>query len=375
MFRILSLDGGGLRGSFGAGFLAAVERRLPAGRTLSGCFDLLAGTSTGGILSAGLAAGLSAADLVDFYRRRGPDIFPPRPKFTPRTSVRPIFPLANWLFKRKTGGAMDDLFRARYCPDALLDSFQEAFGAAKIGDVYHDRGSKLIVPAMNLSRGRVHIFRTPHLPDGALPAGVVRNRCDPCLQIADVLVAATAAPTYFPHKVIGGEAYCDGGVFANNPTVLAVAEAVALATADDPDEPSLVTIDGGPGTAEYEDHENVENRGPSDFQKAVDVQGVEVLSVGTGRMNHSLSPPGGDAGMLYWARHIADVMGNGMQQGAELPAEFFLGRRLTSVNFDIPDASYTLDAHDKIEHLFELGAAAAEDHGDRVLRRFVPAAA
>ena len=98
-----------------------------------------------------------------------------------------------------------------------------------------------------------------------------------------------------------------------------------------------------------------------------------MLSVGTGRMNYSLTPPGGDAGSLYWARHIADVMGNSMQQGAELPAEFFLGRRLTGVNFEIPDAGYTLDAADKIEALFELGAAAAEEHGDRVLRRFVPA--
>ena len=366
MFRILALDGGGLRGSFGAGFLAAIERRLPPGRRLADCFDLLAGTSTGGILAAGLAAGLSAADLVDFYRRRGPGIFTPRPKFVPRASVRPVFPLANWVFKRKTGGGMDDLFRARYCPDALLASFLEAFGGTKLGDVHRDRGAKLIVPAVNLSRGRIHIFRTPHLPAGALPAGVVKNDCDPCLRLADVLVAATAAPTYFPHKVIAGEAYCDGGVFANNPTVLAVAEAVALAVADDPDEPSLIEDGDVP--------QDIENRGPSDFQKAVDVQGVEVLSVGTGRMNYSLTPPGGDAGSLYWARHIADVMGNSMQQGAELPAEFFLGRRLTSVNFEIPDASYTLDAVDKIERLFELGAAAAAEQGDRVLRRFVPAA-
>ena len=104
MFRILSLDGGGLRGSFGAGFLAEIERRLPAGRRLADGFDLLAGTSTGGILAAGLAAGLTAADLVDFYRRRGPGIFTPRPKFKPRASVRPVFPLANWVFKKKTGG-------------------------------------------------------------------------------------------------------------------------------------------------------------------------------------------------------------------------------------------------------------------------------
>ncbi len=63
-------------------------------------------------------------------------------------------------------------------------------------------------------------------------------------------------------------------------------------------------------------------------------------------------------------------MGNSMQQGAELPAEFFLGDRLTGVNFDIPDPSWTLDAADKVEQLFEMGEAAAAEVGDAVIARF-----
>ncbi|NNJ26489.1 patatin-like phospholipase family protein [Alienimonas chondri] len=342
MFRILSLDGGGLRGSFGAGFLAALERRVvPAtGKSLASHFDLLAGTSTGGILACGLAAGLTAERLVQFYREQGPEIFHPREPFRPRTSVRPLYPFANWIFRRKTGMPMDEMFRARYCPFHLTDAFVTAFGDRTLGDLNQAR---LIVPAVNLSKGAIHIFRTAHLPAG--------RGCQSDIKIVDLLVAATAAPTYFPHKMIGDEAFCDGGVWANNPTVLAVAEAVALSSgAESLDDPRADRA--------------------SDLEKAVDVSGIEVLSLGTGRATYSLSPPGADAGSLFWARHIADVMGHSMQQGTELPAEFFLGDRLTGVNFDIPDASWTLDAADKVEELFAMGEAAAEERGDEVIERF-----
>ncbi|QDT14395.1 patatin-like phospholipase family protein [Alienimonas californiensis] len=346
MFRILSLDGGGLRGAFGAGFLAALERRVvPAnGKPLAAHFDLLAGTSTGGILACGLASGLTAQRLVQFYREQGPEIFHAREPFRPRTSVRPLYPLASRLFWQKTGMPMDELFRARYCPFHLADAFVTAFGDRTLGEL---DAARLIVPAVNLSRGRIHLFRTGHLPGG--------RGCQRELKLVDLLVAATAAPTYFPHKVIDGEAYCDGGVWANNPTVLAVAEAVALTS----------------GAAGLEDAAHDRR---SDYEKAVDVTGIEVLSLGTGRATYSLSPPGADAGSLYWARHIADVMGHSMQQGTELPAEFFLGDRLMGVNFDLPDVTWRLDAADKLEALFDLGEAAAAEVGDEAIARFFPAA-
>jgi hypothetical protein len=72
-FRILSLDGGGIRGAFTAAFLADIERRL--GCRVADHFDLIAGTSTGGIIAAALAAGEPASRVVEFYRSRGPRIF------------------------------------------------------------------------------------------------------------------------------------------------------------------------------------------------------------------------------------------------------------------------------------------------------------
>ena len=71
-----SIDGGGIRGIFPAAILAGLERAHTSGNPIGAYFDLIAGTSTGGILALGLGAGLSAADLLDLYVRRGGEVFP-----------------------------------------------------------------------------------------------------------------------------------------------------------------------------------------------------------------------------------------------------------------------------------------------------------
>src|ERR1700733_8356620 len=76
-FRILSIDGGGIRGIFPAAVLAELERRFTGGRSIASCFDLVAGTSTGGILALGPGAGFTANDLLDLYLYRGCEVFPP----------------------------------------------------------------------------------------------------------------------------------------------------------------------------------------------------------------------------------------------------------------------------------------------------------
>src|ERR1700730_19202618 len=73
VFRILSLDGGGIRGVFPAALLARLEQHLDA--PIGSYFDLIAGTSTGGIIAIGLGLGLSAKDILKFYAERGPAIF------------------------------------------------------------------------------------------------------------------------------------------------------------------------------------------------------------------------------------------------------------------------------------------------------------
>src|SRR5260370_14411966 len=76
-FRILSIDGGGIRGIFPAAVLAGLERRYAGGSSIAAYFDLVAGTSTGGILALGLGAGYAAGELLDLYLGRGCEIFPP----------------------------------------------------------------------------------------------------------------------------------------------------------------------------------------------------------------------------------------------------------------------------------------------------------
>ena len=79
-FRILSIDGGGIRGIFPAAVLAGLEAQYTSGRPISDFFDLVAGTSTGGIIALGLGAGYSAADMLALYVDRGGEIFPPFPQ-------------------------------------------------------------------------------------------------------------------------------------------------------------------------------------------------------------------------------------------------------------------------------------------------------
>ena len=226
---------------------------------------------------------------------------------------------------------MDDFFRARFCPHALKSAFDEGFGSDKLKDV---RKSRLIVPTVNLSKGQTRVFRTPHLPGRGQDRGV---------SIVDVLLATTAAPTYFPHKVMAdGDAYCDGGLWAINPSILAIAETFKI--------------------RQYCTRPTCD--------PVYDTSTIRVLSIGTGNTTYSLSPPGSDAGALYWAPHIADVMGTSQVQGVQTPLEYLLGERYKQINFDLPDSTWTLDNIGRIPDLFDLGTKAAEVEFDRVARGF-----
>src|SRR5258708_25902503 len=87
-FQILALDGGGVRGIFSAAVLAGLERDL--GRPVVSCFDLVVGTSTGGIIAAAFGAGVSADDMVGLYTSNMTEIFPGPPSL--REIPRPVRP-------------------------------------------------------------------------------------------------------------------------------------------------------------------------------------------------------------------------------------------------------------------------------------------
>lgn len=82
---------------------------------------------------------------------------------------------------------------------------------------------------------------------------------------------------------------------------------------------------------------------------------VHMLSIGTGTASYTLAPPGGDAGMLFWAPHVAEVMSISQVQGTHLPLKMVLGDRYTHLDFPLPDASWTLDNTSVTGQLFKTG--------------------
>lgn len=319
-FQILSLIGGGIRGAFVVAYLQELEQRT--GRSITDSFDLIAGTSTGGIIAAGLALGMTTDELFDFYTNHGASIFTPREPYRAKGAMRFLFPLAAKVFRRRTGGDLDAAFRSRFCPHALQESFDIAFGDRTLKDI---QMSRLIIPTVNLTDGEPHLFRSRHVP---------RAVHDQDVKISDVVIAATAAPTYFPHRRIRGKDYVDGGIWSNDPSMLGFAEAIRI---------------------QYLNQQGSENPSHS-------LSEMHLLSIGTGKAQYSLAPPGADAGLLYWAPRVAEIMGTSQTQGVHLPMKFLLEDRYEHVNFRMRE-KWELDATEHIPDLFEVGRQrAAETH-------------
>lgn len=199
-FRILSLDGGGIRGTFPATVLAELERRYGDGHGAAEYFDLIVGTSTGGILAIGLGAGLSAEELRKLYVERGNEIFPER--------------------KHSLGGRLKSIWqRARHLFVYLYDrKALEDVLVGKLGDkLFGESRSRLCIPAFDGKHSEVFVYKTPHHTD---------YKVDRYEKMVTVGLATSAAPTYFQPLRHGGYQLVDGGVWANNPVMIAVVEAL-----------------------------------------------------------------------------------------------------------------------------------------------------
>jgi hypothetical protein len=198
--RVLSVDGGGYLGLAAAAFLAELERHF--GATCHQRFDLFCGTSTGAIIALALASGKTARQVSDLYKEFGPRLF------------KNPFPGCRHL--RNLMG----LVRSRYSNRELRAALTGAFGDLSLGSV-QQKGKYLVIPAFCLTTGRPRIFKTDHAD------GLSRHNQYP---VRDVALASSAAPVYLPvaelRSPIDGriERYCDGGVFANHPALLALAE-------------------------------------------------------------------------------------------------------------------------------------------------------
>lgn len=196
-FQVLALSGGGFLGLYSATILAELEKIT--GRSVATSFDLIAGTSIGGIVALGLASGASASTIKSVFEENGARIFGNNPPPTSQFGV----------FKDILSGA----FRSKYDANVLRETIESIVGKdTRIGDLQH----AVLIPSINLSKGSPQIFKTPHHVD---------FRLDLNLRAADVALATSAAPTYFPLAEIGDSLFTDGGLYANSPDLLALHEA------------------------------------------------------------------------------------------------------------------------------------------------------
>jgi patatin-like phospholipase/acyl hydrolase len=196
-FRILCLSGGGFLGLYTISVLAELEKRF--GAPIAHRFDLIAGTSVGGIIACGLAAEIPACKIKAAFEKDGTTIFSPRP--AARGAISGTFDILRFLLKPK------------YEASALRSTVEHIVGSnTRVGDLKHP----LIVPTVNLTKGRPQIFKTPHHPSLTE---------DSELKVSDVALATSAAPTYFPLAEVKHSLYADGGLYANSPDLLALHEA------------------------------------------------------------------------------------------------------------------------------------------------------
>ncbi len=273
-FQVLAIDGGGVRGIFAAALLAGLEEDL--GRPVVGMFDLVVGTSTGGIVALGLGLGLSPAEIVDFYVTQKDAIFRNR---------------AGWRKVRQ-------FFVAKYRPAPLEAALRGVFGEALLGE----SRVPLVIPSYNLGENDVYLLKTPHHE---------RLRRDHKIPMWQAAMATTAAPTFFPAFRLPGShvRLVDGGVWANNPAMVGVTEAVSM------------------------------------FGRPLDQ--IRVLSVGTTSSQRTRRSRLDNAGLLRWVRspNVVEVLLNGQSTGAFTQVQHLVGldhaRRL---NPPAPDELAALDA-------------------------------
>jgi patatin-like phospholipase/acyl hydrolase len=236
--RILAIDGGGIRGLIPALVLTELERR--AGRQAFELFDLIAGTSTGGIIACALCAPdpLPASELVKLYQDQGPEIF------------------SRSLFQRIRSA--DGLLDEKYDGAALDRALERFLGHKTLSETKPD----IIVPSYDTNLPGPYFFKTTDAKASDaddFPLSVVAR-------------ATSAAPTYFEPVESGAKALVDGGVFAANPAMCALAEGLNKVAPKD----------------------------------------VLLVSLGTGERTHQRDfDEIKDWGLVAWARPILDVVFDG----------------------------------------------------------------
>lgn len=308
-FRILSIDGGGIRGVFPAAVLAEIEKRFLAGASIANHFDMIAGTSTGGIIALALAHGMTAQEALRIYTERGEHIFP-RP-----AGVRKLTTMLRWLMKPK------------HDQSKLKDELLRIFG----DKVLDEARSRLVIPSFEGRHGEPFIYKTPHHPD---------YQKDRHKKFAHVALHTTAAPSYYPGVEDDGYVMIDGGIWANNPVMNALVDALAC------------------------------------FEVAR--ENVRILSLGTGEATFTVNEKARLGGVKEWAFLRAFNAAGRAQSRNALGQAYLLVGKNNVARIDVPESDTPIAMDDVRRSVRELPLVArslVEGAGHHIQRLFLEDAA
>ena len=204
-FKILSIDGGGVKGLYSARILQHFEEKFDC--NISDYFDMLCGTSTGGLIALAGSLKIPMQTICEFYEKEGENIFPEYKKNK----------FLSFLLRRKiTKGDIKQLIKGGKFSDApLKKALSKIFGEHKIAD----SNNYLCIPSYTITEARPWVFKKDHHE---------LDRDDKAFY-TDVALATSAAPTFFPLAEISyydNKQFIDGGVWANNPTLIGLIEAL-----------------------------------------------------------------------------------------------------------------------------------------------------
>lgn len=300
-FRILSLDGGGIKGTFTASALAELEKMT--GRRFVDHFDLIVGTSTGGIIALGLGLGISAEEILDFYTSRGPIIFP---------SIG---------LGRRSWSALRHVFRPKYSQKVLEGELTAIFGSRRFGE----SKCRLVVTSYDAVNGNIHLFKTAHHR---------RFKQDYNRRVVEIAMATAAAPTYYPaFTAKSGEAYVDGGIWANCPAIVGLIEAIAVLK-EKPEE-------------------------------------IDILSFGTTIEPYHISKTRRFGGWLLWHKGLVELLAHAQVASSIEQTKILTGHRALRIDVTTSVGRYPIGDARQITELKALGIREARHMEHELSQRFL----